>query len=173
MATNEIDPKLPVEQREFRPGSATSETISSGEKMLARPETPRAKEFQPKRGESMAESISKFRLPTLRKPKPAIPIVKDEVTLKIEKVMEENVGDAYQRLSPIAKQEFKIKGEETALKIRELLSSTHVKAKKILSLILAWLRLLPGVNRFFLEQEAKIKTDKIIFLNKEKHPPSS
>jgi hypothetical protein len=31
---------------------------------------------------------------------------------------------------------------------------------------LQWLKLLPGVNRFFLEQEAKIKTDRIIHLKK-------
>jgi len=29
---------------------------------------------------------------------------------------------------------------------------------------LDWLKILPGVNKFFLEQEAKIKTDKILAL---------
>ena len=101
-----------------------------------------------------------------RRPKIAIPQVRDEVTVKIEKILEEGVGDAYARLSPIAKQEFKIKGEETATKIRELLKSTHVKVKKIFQLILEWLKMLPGVNRFFLEQEAKIKADRIITLHK-------
>ena len=169
MATTEIDPKLPAAERELRPTTPEPETSSAREKLIARPEGQRPREFEPKRGEGPAEvGAHKFRLPTLRKPKPLVPMIKDEVTLKIEKVMEENVGDAYARLSPIAKQEFKIKGEETALKIRELLSSTHVKAKKILRLILEWLRLLPGVNRFFLEQEAKIKTDRIITLHKKK-----
>ena len=64
-------------------------------------------------------------------------------------------------------QEFKIKGEETAGKIRELLKSTHIKVKKIFRLIYEWLRLLPGVNKFFLEQEAKIKTDNIVLIQKE------
>ena len=78
--------------------------------------------------------------------------------------MEDGLNDSYQRLSPVAKQEFKLKGEQTASQIRELLKSAHVKVKKILRLILDWLRMLPGVNHFFLEQEAKIKTDKIIAL---------
>ncbi len=99
------------------------------------------------------------------KPRPAMPIpAKDAVMVKIEKIMEEGLNDSFQRLSPVAKQEFKLKGEQTASQIRELLKSTHVKVKKILRLILNWLRILPGVNHFFLEQEAKIKTDKIIAL---------
>ena len=64
------------------------------------------------------------------------------------------------------REEFKLKGEQAASQIRELLKSAHIKVKKILRLILDWLRMLPGVNHFFLEQEAKIKTDKIIALKK-------
>lgn len=103
--------------------------------------------------------------PAFVKPKNyVIPRAKDEITLKIEKIMEEDLQDAYQRLSPVARVEFKLKGERTAAKIRELMSSTRAKVKKILRLIYEWLKMLPGVNRFFLEQEAKIKTDKIIAL---------
>ncbi len=99
------------------------------------------------------------------KARPAMPTpAKDAVMVKIEKIMEEGLNDSYQRLSPVAKQEFKLKGEQAASQIRELLKSTHVKIKKILRLILDWLRILPGINHFFLEQEAKIKTDKIIAL---------
>jgi hypothetical protein len=42
-----------------------------------------------------------------------------------------------------------------------------VSTKKIFVLIRAWLKIIPGVNRFFLEQEAKIKTDKILFVTEE------
>jgi hypothetical protein len=106
---------------------------------------------------------ARIRLPQIRKPV-IVPQTKDEVAVKIEKILEDGLGDAYQRLSPVAKQEFKIKGEKTAVKISELLRSTHVKVKKILRLIIEWLKILPGINRFFLEQEAKIKTDKILEL---------
>ena len=99
------------------------------------------------------------------KPRPAMPLpAKDAIMVKIEKIMEEGLNDSFQRLSPVAKQEFKLKGEQATSQIRELLKSAHVKVKKILRLILDWLRILPGINHFFLEQEAKIKTDKIIAL---------
>ena len=110
----------------------------------------------------------KFIPANLQKKKTAVQPIRDEVTVKIEKIMEEGLGDAYERLSPIAKQEFKLKGEQTALKIRELLKKTHVKAKKILRLILDWLKILPGINHFFVEQEAKIKTERIIRISKAK-----
>lgn len=107
--------------------------------------------------------------PTLkRKSAPVMPLVRDPVVIKIEKILESGVGDAYNRLSPIAKQEFKMEGEQTAMKIRELLKSAHVKVKKIFQLIMEWLKLLPGVNHFFLEQEAKIKTDRVLGLHQPK-----
>lgn len=88
----------------------------------------------------------------------------DPLTLQIEKIMEEGIGEAYQELTAIQKQHFKIKGEQTAQVIRLLLQKTKVKVKKVFQLILEWLKMLPGINRFFLMQEAKIKTDKILAL---------
>lgn len=82
----------------------------------------------------------------------------------IENILEEDLGDVYFSLTPDKQREFKRKGEETAVKISILTQKTKVKVKKIISLIRDWLLLIPGVNKFFLEQEAKIKTDKIIEL---------
>lgn len=48
--------------------------------------------------------------------------------------------------------------------IGTMLQATKVQTKKIVELLLAWLRIIPGVNRFFLEQEAKIKADKLLAL---------
>jgi len=89
---------------------------------------------------------------------------KDELTVKVEKIMEEGLREAYEKMPPIAQQEFKIKGEETAEKISQLLKKTHIKIKKIFALIFDWLKMIPGINYFFLEQEAKIKTDRILAL---------
>jgi len=112
-------------------------------------------------------------LPTkARKTIKPIPMVQDETVIKIEKILEQGLAEQYAKLTPIGKQEFKIKGEATAVKIKDLLQSTHVKVKKILLLIIEWLKILPGINKFFLEQEAKIKTDQIVELHKkqkEKH----
>lgn len=106
----------------------------------------------------------KNKLRSSKKKPHIIPNVRDALTVEVEKVMEEGLKDAFKELTPIQRQEFKIKGEETAYKIRDLLRATHVKVKKIVKLIIEWLKMLPGVNRFFIEQEAKIKTDKIIAL---------
>lgn len=132
---------------EFEPAQAEAERTPSETEQQKTPDTSTGEIIIPK-----------------RKPKVVIPVVQDEVTERIEKILEDGVGDAYSRLSPAAKQEFKIKGEVLARNIRDLLKSTHIKVKKVFELILEWLRLLPGINRFFLEQEAKIKTDRILAL---------
>lgn len=104
----------------------------------------------------------------LRKPKKQkpthIPQMRDEITVQVEKILEDGLADAYKELTPLQQQELKIQGEKTAIEIRKLLKGTHVKIKKIFLLIVEWLKILPGVNRFFIEQEAKIKADKIVAL---------
>lgn len=89
---------------------------------------------------------------------------KDEVTIEVEKVLEEGMGPFFQSLPPEARPLFKQKGEEAALKIGDMLRTLKVNVKKISDLIVAWLKTIPGVNKYFLEQEAKIKTDKIMEL---------
>lgn len=83
---------------------------------------------------------------------------------EIEKVLEADLGDLYQKLNPQQKTAFKAKGEVTASKITKMIQAAKIKIKKIWRLIRSWLKILPGINRFFLEQEIKIKTDQIIAL---------
>ncbi len=85
----------------------------------------------------------------------------------IERVLEEDLDDIYRSLSEKQRQQFRIEGEQTAAKIEALLKNVKVKLIEIINLITGWLKLLPGVNSFFLEQEAKIKAEKILFLRKE------
>ena len=92
----------------------------------------------------------------------APPAVKDPETAVIENILAEGLEEAYQTMPPDLQIKFKAKGEETAGKIRALIATAKAKAKTILGLIKEWLKIIPGVNRFFLEQEAKIKTDKIL-----------
>jgi len=97
----------------------------------------------------------------------AIASQKDVLTKQIESILEEDVMDLYLSMTPQDQQVFKTKGEETLSKIRVLLTKTKVNAKKIFQLIREWLKMIPGVNRFFLEQEAKIKTDKILLASEQ------
>ena len=85
---------------------------------------------------------------------------------KIEHILEEDLEDLYINLDDQHKQLLKTAGESTALKINEQLSRTKTKVQSIFELIKSWLRLIPGVNKWFVVQESKIKTDKIIRINR-------
>jgi len=85
---------------------------------------------------------------------------------KVEKILEENLEEIYINLSPAKQAEFRAKGEETARAINAILEKAKFKIKDIISLIKKWLSVIPGVNKFFLDQEAKIKADKILSLKK-------
>ena len=148
-----------AEQGQFRPETPSEPRVEQ-ETPTEQREQPRSNQQENKGADTGLKK--KLSLSALRKAQVQLPPIKDEVTVKIEKIMEEGVGDAYQRLSPVAKEEFKIKGEETANIIREMVKSGHAKVKKIFQLILGWLKMLPGVNKYYLEQEAKIKTDRIM-----------
>ena len=83
---------------------------------------------------------------------------------KIGKILEAGMEEIYLSLPANKQGEFKAKGEETMKKINTLLDKVKVNLGKIASLIKKWLSLIPGVNKFFLEQEAKIKADEIMKL---------
>jgi len=82
--------------------------------------------------------------------------------LEIDSILSEGLSDIFLKMDVKQQSVFKKTGEETVVKINELLSETKLKVNKIIDLIRRWLKLIPGINKFFLEQEAKIKTDKII-----------
>ena len=94
----------------------------------------------------------------------AVGLMKDAVVLEVEKILEEGLGDYYETLPEEARARFHARGEEAAFKIADMVRSFKVSVKKVLMLIRQWLQTIPGVNRFFLEQESKIKTDRIIAL---------
>ncbi len=86
---------------------------------------------------------------------------------KIEEVLSGDMKEMYLRMDSAKQREFKAAGEETAREINGLLESAKVKVKKIIELIKNWLRIVPGINKFFLEQEAKIKADAIMKIKKD------
>ena len=126
-------PEAPAERISVTPEKAP-ETIKSGEvaPVAPRPVTPVALSYQAQRAQA------------------------------IDNILAEGLNEVFMKMNPAQQQEFKKHGEETVRKINALLDKTKVKASKIIDLIRSWLKLIPGVNRFFLEQEAKIKADKII-----------
>jgi len=102
-----------------------------------------------------------------RQPTPRPPA--DPVLGAIERILSEDLYDLYRGLPQDSQATFLKKGEETAGRLRAMVGKAHLKAKDVLTLIVNWLKLIPGVNRFFLEQESKIKTDKIVELHRRRH----
>ena len=90
----------------------------------------------------------------------------DPVVASVEKILSEDLGEFYRELTPAEREKFKAKGEETVGKLRVMLSGATIKVREVLKLIVAWIKMIPGINKFFLEQESKIKTDKIIDLHR-------
>ncbi|XOU94596.1 MAG: hypothetical protein ACNFW9_00860 [Candidatus Kerfeldbacteria bacterium] len=84
--------------------------------------------------------------------------------MKIENILSDHLDELFLQMTPQEQMAFKKKGEETAEKVNELLKETKIKVKEILVLIKEWLKIIPGVNKFFIEQEAKIKTDRLLNL---------
>jgi len=152
-----------------------------GIKRITFPETPALPESKPEKpleteqffaGEGQVKSAEKLSEVTVApaivqsqavQAKPA-----DFLYNEVENVLSEGMSDIYLKLSPQVQKEFKKKGEETAGKINQLLKSTRVKVKKVFELIVAWLKIIPGVNRFFLEQEAKIRVSRLLALKSKK-----
>lgn len=111
-----------------------------------------------KEGEKVREKVTL--VPPIGRREEVLP--KDPMVRKIEEILEEDLGEVYLEMNAEQQKIFKEKGEETASRIRILIQQVKIHIKEILNLIKKWLTLIPGVNRFFLEQEAKIKTDKIL-----------
>ena len=93
---------------------------------------------------------------------------KEQEIKAIESILSDGLGDLYKNLPVQRQQEFKKKGEETAGKIAVLLQNAKTKIKKIINLIKNWLSMLPGVNKFYIEKEAKIKAEKLANLKNKK-----
>ena len=112
-----------------------------------------------------APKAAEVPMPTFTPPSASLSAI-DLRESQIDKILSEDLESAFIKMKPKEQARFKVEGEKTVKKINLLLSSTKVKIKKIASLIRRWLNFIPGINKFFLEQETKIKTDKILDLKK-------
>ena len=93
---------------------------------------------------------------------PGIDTTKSALHQSVENILEEDLEEIYLEMNPDSQEKFKIEGEKTTQQIMALIHKTKATFKKIFKLITNWLKIIPGINKFFLEQEAKIKTDKIL-----------
>lgn len=150
------------------------------EQPVAQPEQPHAPEQTPATEEAFAEykkvneekpDESPYVIKQASRPK-ADHVMTDDtgktpLQVKYEELMADGLEQAYVSMTPAQQEKFRKKGEEVAAAIEELTVRLKLTARKVLHLIRAWLKLIPGVNKYFLEQEAKLKTDEIIKLGQQ------
>lgn len=160
MAVNPIEIKNAVQSPELRPRNP--ESAAPSPEIMG---TPEALPAEKGAGEISRPELS---LPNAAAATAPAAISADEAHLKyqaIEKVLEEDLGEIYNSLAPAEQKLFKLKGEEAAKNIFKLVyHQSKIKVKKIIKAIRDWLKSVPGMNKFFLEQEAKLKADKIVKL---------
>jgi len=94
---------------------------------------------------------------------PTVPVIdKSESLIIIEDILAADLEEVYFKMDMPTQKKFKEEGERVSIKIEELLKETKDQTHKIFKLIFNWLKLIPGVKKFFLNQEAKLKADKIM-----------
>ncbi|MFH1255498.1 MAG: hypothetical protein V1667_03460 [bacterium] len=85
---------------------------------------------------------------------------------RVENILSKGLDEIYLNLSADKRKEFKNQGEKTAEKISRILASAKINMREIIKLIKKWLMSIPGVNKYFLEQEAKIKADELVKMDR-------
>ncbi len=80
----------------------------------------------------------------------------------IEGILAKGLDTVFLSMDAGTQQEFKKKGEEVSKEIVVLLQKAKLRVKKIINLIAGWLKIIPKANKYYIEQEAKIKTEEIL-----------
>lgn len=119
-----------------------------------------------KKQKEVSEQISTIISEDQGAPQAGATLPREERERQIENFLAGGLEKFYLQMSAEEQKEFKRAGEKTAREINSLLDKAKIKAKKVIDLIKKWLSLIPGVSKFFLEQEAKIRADKIMNLRK-------
>ncbi len=84
------------------------------------------------------------------------------VLKQVEALLSDGLMQLYLSLPESRRMDFKQHGERVANTITDMIMYGKAKVKEVWKLIGEWLRMVPGVNKYFLEQEIKIKTDRIM-----------
>ncbi len=151
-----------AERREVPAPAASGE---AGREQEPRKENEPSKEA-PKPAEPVSASPAEK---PLASPPPAAPKTaavptptKDQYLMIVERLLESGLLETYLKLPPAVRERFKAEGERTAKKLRDLIDKRRVRPSAVHHPVHRWLRMIPHVNRFFLLQAAKIKTDGVM-----------
>ena len=106
-------------------------------------------------------------------PTVSIPLETTSSEQRLRRILSEDMTELMAPLSTDKKQEVQAEGLKAIQKLQLLLRRTHLRFRQVLQLIWHWLKRIPGINRFFLEQEAKKKTEEILEFKEELDKQSS
>jgi len=147
---------------------STRKQVEKGQEHVLSPE-----EFLSRQAEAVQEKAPETVAPIIPVVLPSeinsVPVSTDAIVLKkVEDILANDMDRVFLSMDAASQQRFKVKGEATARQIVGLLSKTKIKIKEVVALIMSWLKTIPHANKFYLEQEAKIKADEIIKMHQGK-----
>ncbi len=156
------------------------EKPNTPEQSVEQPTTPEQSVEQPTTPEQPIEQQQPVEQPTTpEQPVPQVaPVVppttaqnisSQEIILEgVENILSKGLDDVFLSMDQATQSTFKTRGEETAKEITTILQKAKFKVREIIDSIFKWLRIIPQVNKYYIEQEAKIKADAIMELHKNK-----
>ncbi len=140
---------VPVMETEVIPETESAEPSERGDKAEMKPEPTPA-------------TVQMTAAPAV----PAKEVARDPVLIEVENKLSEGLWDAYKSMDPGLRAKFKAEGERIAGVARDGIASGRLAAERLLQMIVDWLRMIPRVDRWFLVQDAKLKTDALIRMSK-------
>lgn len=168
MALPDEKPKLdraPQGIEDIFDGRGEGETTITPEREKVKEEVERKLPEQAPETQEQEQDIVTKQAPQAPPPaSPVLPTEKSERLKEIESILSEGIEDIFLELPPEQQIAFQKKGEEVAVEVYSLLQQAKVQVNRVLFLIKEWLKIIPAVNKFFLEREAKIKTDRLLAL---------
>jgi len=157
-------PEQPIQKQKPAPAQEGQVIKSAPSPEKSQETAPKAQPKEPAQKQVVAQPAKQS---TKQPVAPEVRPEKSETLRKIEHILQEDMGEIYAEMPPDKKVEFKQEGEAAAKEIEGMLFKVSVHSKKILKLLLHWLKIIPGVNKFFLSQEAKLKADEIMKVKEE------
>lgn len=112
------------------------------------------------------EATSQTAVETLVLPE-GVPVAspeQDEVLVQVKKILEDELGEDFERLSDAAKERFFTKGNELARQLAVRIRKRALPPGLVHKGVTKWLSTIPRVNKYFLEQAAKTRTDTLLAL---------
>lgn len=179
MSNQQTEIKEKIESPNFQTPEESPQTEPVSEVTAVKPGGQKEAELQKERTEQISETevrdVEEQKMErnvvgvSISSSQQAQPVVQSDPEVKeVENILAEDLADFYTKMDPVTQQQFKAQGEDTARTVNLLLSKAKVKIKEVVGHIVKWLKMIPGVNKFFIEQQAKIKADKLMALKRKR-----